>query len=211
MLYSISVPKISRYTMASQLTPKKYTTAERLKVWKHHISREAALCPMCLIFGHARQFVITQGRYSLHHVVPKAQAYNEHLSNLRPVCVHCNSQMGSKKVYDTSLFVYLYPDDAANITRAHSCESDEDMDPEITEEEYDAQEQYEAENSCERDRPYRKTAGDSDSESDFVASDEEPEEESESESDDPAVDEIAAKTWQMILRSHAKSKVAVHH
>jgi hypothetical protein len=140
MLYSISVPKISRYTMASQFTLKKYTAAERLKVWKHHISCDAALCPMCPVIRHGRQYVITPVHYSLIHVTSKA-AYNELLSNLRPVCIECTSRMWSKNVYDTSLFVYLDPDDATDITRAHSCESDEDMDPEITEEEYDAQEE----------------------------------------------------------------------
>jgi hypothetical protein len=122
--------------MASQFTPKNYTAAERLQVWKHHISREAAFCPMCLIFGHGRQFVITPEHSTIYRLTSSA-AYNELLSNLRPVCVPCNSQMGSKNVYDTGLFVYLYLDYATNITRPHSDESDEVIDPEVTEEEYD--------------------------------------------------------------------------
>ena len=76
--------------------PKKKTIplALKRKVWDHWVGEQIGKtkCPCCKLTD------ITQLNFSCGHIVAEANGGSLHVLNLRPVCVSCNSSMGTKNM-----------------------------------------------------------------------------------------------------------------
>ena len=76
--------------------PRKKTIplALKRKVWDHWVGEQIGKtkCPCCKLTD------ITQLNFSCGHINAEANGGSLHVSNLRPVCVSCNSSMGTKNM-----------------------------------------------------------------------------------------------------------------
>ncbi len=87
---------IKKNTPKKQNKPRKKAipVALKRKVWAHWIGEDIGKtkCPCCKLTD------ITQLNFSCGHIVAEANGGTLHVSNLRPICVSCNSSMGTKNM-----------------------------------------------------------------------------------------------------------------
>jgi 5-methylcytosine-specific restriction endonuclease McrA len=74
----------------------------RSEVWRKHVGAEKGktICPIC------KETPIFMDKFSAGHVVAEAQGGELTVENLRPICTHCNSRMGTHQM-DVSNLVYV--------------------------------------------------------------------------------------------------------
>ena len=89
-------PKTNFSKTIKEKKPRKKTipVALKRKVWDHWVGEQIGKtkCPCCKLTD------ITQLNFSCGHINAEANGGSLHVTNLRPICVSCNSSMGTKNM-----------------------------------------------------------------------------------------------------------------
>lgn len=96
--YTFTVPNESPLT-TSRLKSK----GIRNRVWEQYFGKEENKCNSCPICQKIPIFCNESGGFQIGHVIPKSKGGPNHLDNLRPICMKCNSEMSS-----TDMIYYCY-------------------------------------------------------------------------------------------------------